>query len=217
MLGARREAKLRAVCDQIGSAAAYSVTDMRREGDVERLVDTAVERFGRLDAIVNNAAYGVVRTIADGQTEEWRATIETNLLGVLSGCRAALRHMIPQRRGSILNVTSASAHEAWPYLSVYAATKAAIHTLSNGLRCEVTPHGVRVMTLEVHNIAGTDFASSFDRSVMPAAVQSWEKLGLLRRDTPMLTADDAARAILFQLSQPDPVSIHHLTLRSRGN
>jgi NADP-dependent 3-hydroxy acid dehydrogenase YdfG len=217
MLAARREDNLRKLCTEIGANVDYCVTDMRHESDVDRLVDTAVERFGKLDAIVNNAAYGTVRTIADGRSDEWRATIETNFLGVLSACRAALRHMLPQRHGSILNVTSASAHEAWPYLSVYAASKAAIHTVSDGLRCEVAPQGIRVMTLEVHNIAGTDFASSFDRAVMPAAVQSWEKLGLLRRDTPMLTPDDAARAILFQLAQPDPVSIHHLTLRSRGN
>jgi len=158
-----------------------------------------------------------LRTVADGRTDEWRAILETNLLGTLMACRAALRHMLPQHRGDILNVTSASAHEAWPYLAVYAASKAAIHTLSRGLRAEVAGSGVRVMTLEVHNVMGTDFASNFEPALLPAAIQRWEELGLLTRESPMLHPNDAARAIVFQLSQPDPASIHHLTLRSRAN
>lgn len=220
VLGARRQDGLAATCGAIraaGGTAEYVLTDMRDEAQVERLISTAIERFGQLDALVNNAAYGVVRTIPEGRTEEWRAIFDTNVLGTLTACRAALRHMLPAGHGDILNVTSASAHEAWPYLSVYAASKAAVHTLSAGLRAEVAHRGIRVMTLEVHNVAGTDFASSFDRSVMGEAIKRWEQLGLLRRDSAMIRPEDAADAIVFQLSQTDPASVHHLSLRSRAN
>lgn len=200
-----------------GGAVEVVVTDMQRPEQVERLIDTAVERFGRLDALVNNAAMGTVRTIADGRIDEWRATFETNVIGTLTACRAALRHMLPQAAGTILNVTSASAHEAWPYLAVYAASKAAVHTLSDGLRKEVAGSGIRVMTIEVHNVGGTDFASTFDGEVLPVAIQRWVELGLLSRESPMIEAGDVARAIAFQLSQPDPVSIHHVSVRSRAN
>src|SRR4029453_16743688 len=97
-------------------------------------------------------------------------TFETNVLGTRAACRAALRHMLPRGGGDILNVTSASAHEAWPYLAVYAASKAAIHTLSCGLRAEVAGRGVRVMTIEVHNVGTTEFAVNFDPAVLPAAL-----------------------------------------------
>jgi NADP-dependent 3-hydroxy acid dehydrogenase YdfG len=220
VLGARRGDKLAALCDEIrraGGTAEAVVTDMRQPDQVERLVDTGVERTGRLDAVVNNAAMGTVRLIAEGRVEEWRATLETNVIGTLVACRAALRHMLPRGSGTILNVTSASAHEAWPYLAVYAASKAAVHTLSDGLRAEVGGRGIRVMTIEVHNVAGTDFASTFDPEVLPAAVQRWVDLGLLSRESPMLEAADVARAIAFQLSQPDPVSVHHVSVRSRAN
>jgi NADP-dependent 3-hydroxy acid dehydrogenase YdfG len=220
MLGARRESKLADVRKAIrgaGGTAEFVVTDMQQPDQVERLVDTAVVRFGRLDAIVNNAAMGTVRTIADGRVDEWRATFETNVIGTLVACRAALRHMLPHSSGTIVNVTSASAYEAWPYLSVYAASKAAVHRLSEGLRAEVGGRGVRVMTIEVHNVAGTDFASTFDPAVLSEAVQRWVDLGLLSRESPMIAADDVARAIAFQLEQPDPVSVHHVSVRSRAN
>ena len=220
VLGARRGERLAAVCGDIravGGTAEFVATDMRDEAQVDRLVSTAVERYGQIDALVNNAAIGTVRTIAEGRTDEWRAILETNILGTLVACRAALRFMLPRGRGDILNMTSASAHEAWPYLAVYAASKAAIHSLSRGLRAEVAGKGVRVMTIEIHNVAGTDFASNFEPAVLPAAIRRWEELGLLSRESPMITPGDVARAVVFQLSQPDPASIHHLTIRSRAN
>jgi NADP-dependent 3-hydroxy acid dehydrogenase YdfG len=220
VLGARRAERLTEVCATIrtsGGSAEFVATDMRDEVQVERLVTTAVERFGQLDALVNNAAIGTVRPIAEGRTDEWRAIFDINVLGTLIACRAALRHMLPCGRGDILNMTSASAHEAWPYLAVYAASKAAIHTLSDGLRAEVADRGVRVMTIEIHNVGGTDFASNFDRAILPAAITRWKELGLLNPKTPTLQPDAVARAVVFQLSQPDPASIHHLTIRSRAN
>lgn len=220
VLGARRAEALERVCQRIrgrGGEAVWVATDMRDETAVERLVEAAVDRFSSLHILVNNAAVGTVRTIAEGRTEEWRMMLETNVLGTLLACRAALRHMLPRGAGDIVNVTSAAAYEAWPYLSVYAATKAAVHALSQGLRAEVAEQGVRVMTIEVHNVAGTDFASQFDPAVAREAIATWERRGLLRRSSGMLQAKDVARAIVFQLAQPDPASVHHLTLRARAN
>jgi NADP-dependent 3-hydroxy acid dehydrogenase YdfG len=220
VLGARRAERLADVCAGIRrdhGTADFVATDMRDEAQVERLIATAVERHGRIDALINNAAIGTLRTIADGRTDEWRAILETNVLGTLIACRAALRHMLPRGRGDILNMTSASAYEAWPYLAVYAASKAAIHSLSRGLRAEVAGRGIRVMTIEIHNVAGTDFASNFEPAELPAALKRWEELGLLNRESPMIAPDDVARAVVFQLSQPDPASVHHVTIRSRAN
>lgn len=220
VLGARRGERLAAVCADIralGGTAEPVVTDMRDEVQVDALVGAAVERFGQIDALVNNAAIGTLRTVAEGRSDEWRATIETNLLGTLTACRAALRSMLPRGSGDILNVTSASAYEAWPYLAVYAATKAAIHTLSAALRAEVAGSGVRVMSIEVHNVVGTDFASNFDVALLPPALKRWGELGLIRHDSQMLQPEDVARAIVFQLTQPERASIHHLSLRPRAN
>jgi NADP-dependent 3-hydroxy acid dehydrogenase YdfG len=219
VLGARRRERLAAVCDDIrvaGDAADFVVTDVRDEEQVEALIDTAVARFGTLDTLVNNAAIGTLRAIADGHTDEWRSTIETNLLGTLMACRAALRHMLPRGHGDILNVTSGSAHEAWPYLAVYTASKAAIHTLSAALRAEVAGDGVRIMTIEIHGVGGTEFLSNFDPAVLPAAFTRWQALGLVNRRSATLQPEDIARAVVFQLSQPAAASVHHLVIRPRG-
>ena len=100
---------------------------------------------------------------------------------------------------------------------VYAATQAAVHTFSRALRVEVAEAGVRVMTIEIHNVGGTEFAGSFDPAILPAAIQRWTEVGVLNPRTPLLEADDVARAIAFQLSQPPRASVHDLILRSRAN
>ncbi len=164
VLAARRAERLAEAVAAIraaGGEAEAAVTDLRDEAQVERLIDGAVARHGRLDALVNNAAVGYIRPVAEGRSEEWRAVLETNVLGTLVACRAALRHMLPRGAGDIVNMTSASAHEAWPYLAAYSASKAAVHTLSRALRAEVAAQGIRVMTIEIHNVA-TEFASNFD-------------------------------------------------------
>jgi len=218
-IGARREDRLAAVAAEIhaaGGVAHAVATDMRDEAAVDRLVDTAARLHGRLDALVNNAAVGYVRTVVDGRSDEWRAVFDTNVLGTLAACRAALRHMLPRGAGDIVNVTSASAHEAWPYLAAYAASKAAVHVLSRALRAEVAGQGIRVMTVEVHNVA-TEFGSNFDPAVLPEALQRWKDLGLVNPETPLLVPEDVARTIIFQLAQPERASLHAVTIRSRAN
>ena len=217
VIGARRADRLAEVAAGIraaGGTVEAVPTDMRDEAQVERLIDTAATRFGRLDALVNNAATGQVRTIADGRTAEWRSTLETNVLGVLVACRAALRHMLPRGAGDIVNVASVSAHGAWPYLAVYAASKAAVHALSRGLRVEVAPRGIRVMTIDVHNVA-SEFGTEFDPAVLPEALRRWHELGLVRPESPLLAPEAVARAVVFQLAQPDPACIPELTVRAR--
>ena len=219
VLGARRADRLAGVCDDIraaGGTAEPCPTDLRDEAQVTALVDGAAARHGRLDVLVNNAGTGVVRLVEDGRVDEWRRILETNVIGTLVACRAALRHMLPRGGGDIVNMTSVSANEAWPYMAAYAGSKAAVYALSQALRREVAERGVRVMTVAVHNIV-TEFGSTFDRDVLPEASRRWEQLGLLNRRAQMLAPDDVARAIVFMVSQPDPVSVHDLEVRSRAN
>ncbi len=219
VLGARRLDRLGAVAAELraGGAEAEAVTaDMRDEAQVERLIDAAVERFGALDVLVNNAATGAVRLVAEGRTDEWRDTFETNVLGTLAACRAALRHMLPRGRGDILTVASVSAHEGWPYLAAYAGSKAAVHAIARSLRAEVSAQGVRVMTIDVHHVA-SEFGVRFDPAVLPDAIARWQALHLVDPTCPILSPDDVARAVVFQLTQPEAASVHELTLRPRAN
>ena len=73
------------------------------------------------------------------------------------------------------------------------------------------------MTVDIHNVAGTDFAAGLDPELLPAAIQRWVELGMLNPRAPTITADDVARAVVFQLSQPPPASVHDLVIRSQEN
>lgn len=219
ILGARRADRLAGVVGEIrgaGGTADAVPTDVRDEAQVERLVAAAVERHGQLDVLVNNAAVGTLATVAEGRTEEWRATLDTNVIGPLVACRAALRHMLPRGRGDIVNMSSATAFEGWPYFAAYSASKAAIVSLSRALRAEVAPAGLRVMTVEIHNVS-TEFAAGFDPAAMATALGRWQALGLFNPAAPLLEPADVARAVVFQLAQPARASVHELTIRSRLN
>ncbi len=220
MLGARRTEQLAAVRDEIraaGGQAEARTTDVREPAQVEALVEGAVARFGRLDAVVGNAAVGVLRPIAEGRVDEWRAVLETNLIGAMVLCRTALTYFLPQRCGDVLLMGSAASAGAWPYFGAYAASKAGVLALARALRAEVAAQGIRVMTIDIHNVAGTDFAAGLDPATLPSAVQRWASLGLLNPSAPSIGPDDVARAVVFQLAQPPPACVHDLVIRSREN
>ncbi len=217
VLGARRADRLAAVCAAIEAAGGRALavpTDVRDETQVDRLVDAAAARFGRLDALVNNAALGVLGTVAEADTAQWRTMLETNVLGVVFATRAALRHMLPRGAGDIVTMTSAAMHGGWPYLGAYAASKAAVAALSRSLRAEVASRGVRVMTIEIHQVA-SEFGTHLDPALLPRALAAWRAAGLLDPAGAVLAPADVARAVVFQLAQPDPVSVHDLTIRPR--
>lgn len=220
MLGARRADALASVCAEIraaGGQAEFTPTDLRETAQVDALVDGAAARFGRLDAVVANAAVGMLRPIADADVTEWRTVLETNLIGTVVLCRAALRHFVPQERGDVVLMGSAAAEGAWPYFGAYAASKAAVMSLARTLRAEVAAQGLRVMTVDIHNVGGTDFAAGLDAELLPRAIQRWVELGVLNAAAPAIAPEDVARAVVFQLAQPPPASVHHLSIRSREN
>jgi NADP-dependent 3-hydroxy acid dehydrogenase YdfG len=220
VLASRRAAALEAVCAEIraaGGRAEGIVTDVRDPAQVDALVESAVARCGALDAVVANAAVGVLRPIADAVVEEWRTVLDTNLLGTMLLCRAALRHFLPQGRGDVVIMGSAAAEGAWPYFGAYAASKAAVVSLARTLRAEVAARGVRVMTLDVHNVGGTGFASGLDPDLLPDAIARWVELGMLNPAAPTITPEDVARAVVFELALPPPACVHELAIRSREN
>lgn len=220
MVCARRAERLAALCDEIrtaGGQADWRAVDLRDPSQVDALVATTVERFGRLDALVNNAAVGTLGPVVEGEVEAWRAVLETNVLAPMVACRAALRHMLPRRQGDILNIGSAAAVEPWPHLAAYAASKAALMAFSRSLRAEVAAHGVRVMTIEIHNVQGTDFVTNLDPGRLPEALARWAEVGALNPKAPPILPEDVGRVVVFQLAQPQPASLHHVVVRSREN
>jgi NAD(P)-dependent dehydrogenase (short-subunit alcohol dehydrogenase family) len=130
--------------------------DVDDDASVEAAIREVVDREGRLDAVVNAAGFGIAGAIEDTRIDEARAQFETNFFGVLRVCRAALPVMRGQGQGTIANVSSIAGRVSLPFQGFYAASKFALEGLTEALRMEVRPFGVRVVLVEPG-----DFATGF--------------------------------------------------------
>jgi NADP-dependent 3-hydroxy acid dehydrogenase YdfG len=183
VLGARREDALAAVVDEItaaGGKAVQKTTDVRHRGDLESLVDLAIERGGKLDVIVNNAGIGPISRFDALRVEDWDAMIDVNLRGTLYGIAAALPVFQRQQSGHIINIVSTAGIKILPTMGVYAATKNAVRTITEALRQEAGPH-LRVTEISPGMIS-TNFADSMtDPSVKEAMGKRIARRHLARR------------------------------------
>ncbi len=129
----------------VGAEAEYIRADVRHEDDVIGLVDRTVKRFGRLDVAVNNAGTeGKPGPVTEQTAESYASTFDTNVLGTLLSLKHELRVMLPQRQGSIVNVSSTFGRAGGPGASVYVASKHAVEGLTKAAALEVAGSGVRV-------------------------------------------------------------------------
>jgi NADP-dependent 3-hydroxy acid dehydrogenase YdfG len=207
MLGARRGETLSALTAEISAAggeAAYKVTDVTRRSDVEALVNDAVEHFGQVDAIVNNAGIGPISRFDALQVDDWDAMIDVNLRGTLYGIAAVLPLFARQKRGHVINVISTAGIKILPTMGVYAATKNAVRTLTEGLRQEADPH------LRVTEVSPGMVATSFGDSITDEKTrEDIEK----RMGDIAIPPEAIARGILFALEQPPEVEVGSLVIR----
>lgn len=207
MLGARRGETLSALTKEIsvaGEQAAFRVTDVTRRSDVEALVNGAVEHFGQVDAIVNNAGIGPISRFDELRVDDWDAMIDVNLRGTLYGIAAVLPLFTQQKRGHVINVISTAGIKILPTMGVYAATKNAVRTLTEGLRQEAGPH------LRVTEVSPGMVATSFGDSITEAKTrQEIEK----RMGEIAIPPEAIARGILFALEQPPEVEVGSLVIR----
>jgi NAD(P)-dependent dehydrogenase (short-subunit alcohol dehydrogenase family) len=129
----------------LGADAEFVQADVRHEGDVQKLVDAAVARFGRLDIAVNNAGTEGARGPVTAQdAESYAATFDTNVLGVLLSMKHELRVMQAQGSGSIVNISSSMGHRGAPNASLYVASKHAVEGLTKAAALEAAASGIRI-------------------------------------------------------------------------
>jgi NAD(P)-dependent dehydrogenase (short-subunit alcohol dehydrogenase family) len=184
-------------------AVPLDVTD-RAHGDLA--VDRAVERFGSLDVLVNNAGYANVNSIEDFTDEDFRAQIETNLWGVINVTRAALPVMREQRSGHIIQISSVGGRDTAPGIGPYQTAKWAVEGFSGVLAKEVAPLGIYVTLIEPGGIR-TDWAGSSMtvHEIRPEYLETVGRMVEYRESiTPLGDPVKAAQAILTISRVPDP-------------
>ena len=145
MLAARDGGRIEAIAARLGGSAASAVCDVSDYASVAALVDQTIARFGRLDALINNA--GVIEpigSVGSADPAAWARLIEINLIGAFHCIRACLEPMRRAKHGTIVNVSSGAAHRPLEGWSAYCTSKAGLAMLTRALALEHAAEGVRV-------------------------------------------------------------------------
>ena len=145
------QARLREAQQHLESAAAKRVasiaSNVRSTPDVAKLVGLAVDRFGGLDILINNAAFGGLTSVASMDEDTWQKVIDTNLTGVYRCCHAAIPHMKARGGGWIINISSLAGKNSFVGGAAYCASKAGLNAFAEVLMLELRHEGIRVSTV----------------------------------------------------------------------
>ncbi|MGO9137532.1 MAG: SDR family oxidoreductase [Syntrophales bacterium] len=207
VLGARRVNRLRSLADELtasGGKALSIATDVTHYDQVKRLVDAAVQTYGRIDVMINNAGLMPSSPLERLKIEDWSRMIDVNIKGVLYGIAAALPYMKQQKAGHIINVSSVAGHKVRAGGAVYAATKHAVRALSEGLRQEVKPYNIRTTVISPGAVA-TELPNSVTE---PDIAENMRKVYEIA-----IPSESFACAVVFAVSQPEEVDVNEILFR----
>ena len=193
VLAARSEDKLEALAKELGGdEKAIAVRcDVTNWDDHRALVETTLDRFGRMDSYFANAGFGAKRGFLEESVEHWKSMIDTNVLGCALSIRASLGHFKKLGAGHLILTSSIAGRRALPG-SLYSATKHAVTAMGEALRQEIAETDIK-MTLIEPGAVDTPF---FDN-----------------RPSGALEPDDIARAVMFALTQPSHVDVNEMLIR----
>lgn len=205
--GVRKAGALDDLAGRYGDRLAVVELDVTDDAAARNAVRTAVDRFGRLDVLVNNAGYANVGSIEDVDFEDFRAQVETNFYGVVRLTRAALPVLREQRSGHIVQISSVGGRLATPGLGAYQSSKWAVGGFSSVLATEVAPLGIKVTVIEPGGMS-TEWAGSSMRidDVRPEYEETVGLMGRMRSPQNTAASDPAkvARLVLDVVALDEP-------------
>ena len=208
-VGARRTERLQELEKQIiknNGEILVQKTDVTRKSDCDSLVNTIVEKWGKVDILINNAGLMPLSYFKNGKVEEWEQMIDVNIKGVLYCTSAVVPYMLEKKSGHIINISSVAGRIVFAGGSVYCATKHAIAALSEGLRKELSPtYNIRVTCIEPGAVE-TELLESITDKSMTGFIQATKNMETLR-------SEDIANAILYAVRAPGHVNVNEILIR----
>ncbi|CAM4062711.1 SDR family NAD(P)-dependent oxidoreductase [Staphylococcus schweitzeri] len=196
ILAGRNKDKLQNVANQLAQDSVKVVpTDVTKKEEVDELIKIAQQTFGGLDIVINSAGQMLSSKITDYQVDEWDSMIDVNIKGTLYTAQAALPTMLEQSSGHLINIASISGFEVTKSSTIYSATKAAVHTITQGLEKELAKTGVKVT------------------SISPGMVDTAITAAYNPTDRKKLDPQDIAEAVIYALTQPKHVNVNEITVR----
>lgn len=205
LLGARRTDRLEKLATELraaGGTVEYRALDVANLADMQAFANHALEKFGRIDVMVNNAGVMPLSPLAELKIDEWNRMIDVNIRGVLHGIAAVLPHMTERKSGHVINVSSIGGFQVWPTCAVYCGTKFAVRAISEGLRQET--RDIRV-TIVSPGVVESELADTISDPGTRAAMQEFRKVAL--------TPDAIARGVAYAIEQPGDVDVNELIIR----
>lgn len=204
VLAARREDRLSELAASLGKNVLFVKTDVRKQEDVDRLIARAIEQYGQVDVLWNNAGVMPISFFDEGFVADWERMIDVNIKGVLYGIHAVLGHMLERGSGHIVATSSIQGQKTIPGTGVYAGTKFAVRAIMETLREELAGK-VRVTTL-YPGLVDSEFGNE---PLSPKVAAMFGDLGAW----PKLDAESVADAFIYAVSQPAGVGVSDILIR----
>jgi len=208
---ARRPGTLADMAGEHLYTLALDVTDSQ---SIAAAVDEIIRRTGRIDILINNAGFGLIGPVAELSLDKLRLQFETNVLGQVAVSQAVIPHMVKQGGGIIANIGSVSGVTATPYAGAYCSSKAALNSLSDTMRMELAPFGIKVISVQPGGIRskfGETAADSIGTppqggSLYSNAAEFLAKRARMSQNSPT-SAEDFAAKLLEQLEKDNPPAV----------
>lgn len=214
----RTLASLEQVADELGAAAFPVVADVANPDQVRQAFAAVDSHFGDIDILINNAATYFPFRIEDASDQHLQTIINTNLLGPAYCVREAVPRMKRRGGGDIINVSSESTRNPFPFLTVYAASKGGLETLSQGLRTELKEYGIRVAVLRTGTLittAGNNASlANWTPEQLADALALWEKTGHNSYSGAGMEPATVASTVLHALTLPREANMELFEVRS---
>jgi NADP-dependent 3-hydroxy acid dehydrogenase YdfG len=209
ILSARRESELILLQEEIiksGGEAFFKVTDVSNKLQVQDLINFAIQKFGSIDVLINNAGIMPLSSLAELKVSEWEKMIDVNIKGVLYSISAVLPIMRKQNNGHIISLSSIAGHLVKPNMSVYSATKYAVRIIMEGLRQEeaIANSNIRLTTISPGAVS-TELLNTITNSELKKGFEDFYS-GAIK-------PEDIAKIVDFAIEQPDNVTLNEIIVR----
>ena len=207
VLGARRLDRLEKIQQKVGhDSVSIKKTDVTKPDEVNALIETAYNDFGRIDVLINNAGLMPQSFLEKNKQDEWNQMIDVNIKGVLYGIGAVLPYMRKQKSGHIINLASVAGHVVFPGSAVYCGTKYAVRAITEGLRQEEAIVGSNIRTTILSpGAVSTELTDHISDKDMKEDIDELYKNAI--------KPDAIARAINYAINEPEESSVNEFIIR----
>lgn len=208
VIAARREDKLKAIKESLPEAdIQYKAADVSNFDEVKAVIDLAMNSYGQIDVLYNNAGIMPTAPLIEARRDEWKQMLDINIMGVLNGIAAALPHMAEQKSGHIITTDSVAGHVVYPGSAVYCGTKFALRAIMEGLRQEQRENNIKSTIISPGAVRTELYKTINDKEASEglSKMQSQEGYGL--------NSEDIAEAVVYAIETPGHVSVSEVIIR----